>query len=576
MPSSPFLTDLAHWVWDTRYRLRGAKGSREADLGSTLDRIAGAVASVEADAPVWAAGFRELLSGLRFLPGGRILAGAGGGYAVTLLNCFAMGALGDSLPEIFAGLEEGALSLRAGGGVGYDFSTLRPHGALARRSGGIASGPLPFMDLWDAMCATIGSTSARGGAMMGVLRCDHPDIESFVVAKSIPGRLTHFNLSVAVSDAFMSAVEAGARWPLRFPAETGRAWKEVPARILWDQITRAAWESGEPGVLFIDRINAWNNLAAQERIATTNPCGEIPLPPYGACDLGSLNLSRLVLDPFTPQARLDWPLIERMVPLAVRFLDDVLSLSAYPLPAQREQALGSRRIGLGVTGLADALAMAGLHYGTQAARDWSREALRRIRDLAWETSVAIAREKAPFPRFERDAFLEAPFVHTLPDRLRDAIARHGVRNSHLLAIAPAGTISLLADNCSSGIEPIFALEQVRRVRDPEGRVQEWQISDYALGQWRRLHGEEPPPAFVEAPSLPPEAHLAMQAALQPLVDNAISKTINVPADYPLAAFRDLYRQAWQAGLKGCTLYRPNPRRGAVLEAADGSGCCRLG
>ncbi len=611
----PFPAAVSRHVWALKYRHRDGAGRPVAGpdrtVRDTWRRVARALAAPERDPAAWEGRFYALLEGFRFLPGGRILAGAGTGRQVTLFNCFVMGAVPDAMEGIFEALKEGALTMQQGGGVGYDFSTLRPRGARAHRVGSIASGPVSFMRIWDAMCATILSTGARRGAMMGTLRCDHPDVEAFVEAKRRPGELRHFNVSVLVSDAFLEAVDRDAHWPLVFPetalgeAPPGgeaveRAWsgerapvrcrvlRRVRARALWDRILRAAYEVAEPGVLFIDRINRLNNLAYRERIHATNPCGEVPLPPYGACNLGSFNLTRFVREPFTRRARLDLQALEEAVPVAVRLLDNVIDVSRYPLPAQAEQARGARRIGLGITGLADALLMLGLRYGEPASLELARELMGRICRAAYRASVALAEEKGPFPYFVREAFLEAPFVRALPAELRDAIARHGIRNSHLLAIAPTGTISLLAGNVSSGLEPIFQADYRRRVLDPDGEgYTEYRVTDYAVALWRRLEGRRDgvPPAFVEARELDPRDHLGMQAALQPCVDQAISKTVNVPADYPFEAFRELYRLAHREGLKGCTVFRPNPVTGEVLrtgeeegpreDAPEGPHCCSL-
>jgi ribonucleoside-diphosphate reductase alpha chain len=591
------LSEITRHVWETRYR------GRERTLRDSWRRVARALAAAErTDGRRWERQFFSILDQFGFLPAGRILAGAGTGRRVTLCNCFVMGIVEDSMDGIFEALKEGALTMQQGGGVGYDFSTLRPAGSLARATGAIASGPLSFMRIWDAMCATLLSTGARRGAMMATLRCDHPDVEAFVAAKRVPGELRHFNLSVLVSDEFLETVRRDDEWPLVFPAdrleETGspgerllREWpgddepvacrvlRRVRASELWEKILRSAYESAEPGVLFVDRINRQNNLGYRERITATNPCGEIPLPAYGACNLGSINLTRFVRDPFTPRARLDLEAIRSTAAIAVRLLDDVIDVSDFPLPRQEEQARGSRRVGLGVTGLADALMLLGLHYGEAAGREAAAEILREICHAAYRTSVELAREKEPFPFFERHPYCASPFIQDLPADIRDGIARWGIRNSHLIAIAPTGTISLLADNVSSGIEPVFAFQHSRRLLEPDGSYQTFSLSDPAFRLWHDTHGSHAlPPTFVQARELDPEAHLAMQAALQPYVDNAISKTINVPADLSFDEFRGVYDAADSRGLKGCTAFRPNPVTGTVLDAEDGSRsshCCHL-
>ena len=613
MPSAPFSMEISRHIWETRYRAAGETG-----IQASWRRVAQAIAAAESrgspnavhlvpepfalslskgspstssgrttrggapklnrigDSPLWTERFASLLADFRFLPGGRILAGAGTGHRVTLFNCFVMGEIADDLEHIFEALKEGALTMQHGGGVGYDFSTLRPAGTVAAATGSIASGPVSFMHIWDAMCATLLSTGARRGAMMATLRCDHPDIETFVDAKRDPAALRHFNLSVQVSDAFMDAVAADRDWPLAFPGLP--VARTVRARALWQRILRAAYDTAEPGVLFVDTINRDNTLADQETLTATNPCGEIPLPPYGACDLGSLNLTAFVTSPYTADARLDLDALAAAAALAVRFLDNVIDVSRYPLPAQAAQARHTRRIGLGITGLADALVLLGLRYDSEAARTLAAHAMQAVRNAAYRASIALAREKGGFPRFKREPFLASGFVKRLPADIRADIAASGIRNSHLLAIAPAGTISLLANNCSSGIEPIFAGEAERRVLDADGRYRSHRVVDHALQQWRQTHPTGRPPAFVEAQAIDPLAHLHMQAALQPFVDNAISKTINVAADIPFSRFEALYRQAYTLSLKGCTVFRPNPVTGAILSPApsyEQAHCCGL-
>ncbi len=465
--TTQFENALARSIWSQRYRFVPASGSAEASIDATFDRVARALAAAEPrDRGHWAGRFREVLDDFRFLPGGRILAGAGTARRVTLFNCFVMGTVEDSLDGIFAALRESALTMQQGGGIGIDFSTLRPRAAPADATGGIASGPVSFMDLWNQMSDTVTGVGPRRGAMMGTLSCEHPDVADFIDAKRRAGRLTHFNLSVLVSDAFMRAVEVDADWTLAF-ARAG-VERRVGARALWDAIVDSAYASAEPGVLFIDRIRAEDNLAYAETISATNPCGEIPLPPYGACDLGSINLTRFVRAPFTAEAALDLDALAATAGVATRMLDNVYEVSRFPLPQQETAARGSRRLGLGITGLADALAMLGLDYAAPAARSAAAEAMRTICESAYLASIELARERGSFERFDRERYLAAPFVARLPAHVRAAIARHGIRNSHLTAIAPAGTISLLAGNVSSGLEPVFALEYARDVRQPDG------------------------------------------------------------------------------------------------------------
>ena len=552
---------LAEHVWRTRYRFED-----EPSIDATLDRVAHALSEAEEhDRERWTRRFRDALEGFAFVPGGRILAGAGTKRRVTLMNCFVMGTLDDSLDGIFRALHEAAITLQQGGGVGTDFSPLRPKGARTDATGGRSSGPVSFMQLWEQMCATVTDASPRRGAMMGVMACDHPDIHAFVAAKRVGGKLTHFNVSVLVQDAFMRAVAEDAPWKLAYPRF--RIEREIRARDLWDAIVGGAYASAEPGVLFIDRIRAEDNLAYCETISATNPCGEIPLPPYGACDLGSINLAAFVRDPFTPRARLDLEAIAALVPLAVRMLDNVWTVTHFPVPPQAEQGRSSRRIGLGITGLGDALAMLGLRYDSDAGRATAAGAMREIVERAYASSIELARERGAFRRFECEPFLAAPFVARLSRELRDGIAKHGLRNSHLAAIAPAGTISVLAGGVSSGIEPIFALEGTRRVRQDDGAFAEVEVACPALLACREAAapGSPMPDAFVTATAIGPEAQLRMQAALQPHVDNAISKTTNVAADIAYEDFAAIYARAFELGLKGCTVLRPNPVTGSILR-----------
>jgi ribonucleoside-diphosphate reductase alpha chain len=576
-----FPNALAEEIWRSRYRFQPPGGASEPSIDATWIRVARALASVErADRVGWERRFAEALADFRFLPGGRILAGAGTGRRVTLFNCFVMGQIDDSMDGIFGALREGALTLQQGGGIGYDFSPLRPAGEPADAAGGTASGPVSFMHVWDAMCATVQSAGARRGAMMATLRCDHPDIETFVAAKRQAGALTRFNLSVLVTDGFLHAVDADREWPLVFPAEgAGRHMlRAVRARDLWESIVHTAFECAEPGVIFIDRVRALDNLGYAERIGATNPCGEIPLPPYGACDLGSLNLTRFVTSPFTPQARLDTHALGKTAHVAARMLDNVYDVSGFPLPQQAQAARASRRVGLGITGLADALIMLGLPYDDERARRVAGSAMQTVTEAAYWASVEIAREKGAFPLYDGERYLAAPFVHGLPPELVAAIERDGIRNSHLTAIAPAGTISLLAGNVSSGLEPVYALQYDRGVRQADGSIVHVPVECYALAEYLRIKGDDASltDAFVTIADVGPDAQLRMQAALQARVDNAIAKTVNVPADIPFTEFAATYRRAYTLGLKGCTVYRPNTVTGAVLSASPtAERCCEL-
>jgi ribonucleoside-diphosphate reductase alpha chain len=551
-------------IWDMKYRFQSVGGPSDSDLNATWWRVARALAAPERDPELWAGRFHEALQGFKFLPAGRVIAGAGTGRSVTLFNCFVMGSIGDDMSSIFENLREAALTMQQGGGIGHDFSTLRPQGAPVKGVGADASGPLSFMDVWDAMCRTIMSAGSRRGAMMATLRCDHPDIEAFVDAKRDPARLRMFNVSVLVTDAFMQAVKDDADWSLVFG---GKTYKTVKAKALWERIMRATYEVAEPGVIFIDRVNRRNNLHYCETIQATNPCGEQPLPPYGACLLGSINLAALVKDPFTPQATLDMDALERVVPVAVRMLDNVIDVSRFPLESQEKEAKSKRRIGLGVTGLADALIFCGVRYGSPEAVRLTREWLGVVQRLSYLASADIAAEKGSFPLYQQGRYLAGETIKAMADDVRTAIGRYGIRNSLLNSIAPTGTISLLADNVSSGIEPVFAFNYTRHVLQPDGSKREESVEDHAYRLWRHLKGEAslPTDIFVDAQTLTADDHLAMQAAAQDYVDSSISKTINLPKDISFEAFKHVYEEAYAKGCKGCTTYRPNDVTGAVLE-----------
>jgi ribonucleoside-diphosphate reductase alpha chain len=564
------IAPISQQIWDMKYRLRTAEGVVDATIDDTWRRVARELAAPEADPAAWEERFGAAMADFRFLPAGRILSGAGSGRRVTLFNCFVMGDIPDDMTGIFEHLKEAALTMQQGGGIGYDFSTLRPKGAPVKGVGADASGPLSFMDVWDAMCRTIMSAGSRRGAMMAVMRCDHPDIEAFVDAKREPGRLRMFNLSVLVTDAFMQAIREDAPWQLAFG---GVVYRTVAARALWDRIMRATYAYAEPGVIFIDLINQRNNLYYCEHIHATNPCGEQPLPPYGTCLLGSINLAKLVERPFADDAGIDEAALAELVAVAVRMMDNVIEVSRYPLPQHEREARAKRRIGLGITGLADALILCGARYGGQQAVELAGRWLKAIQRAAYLASAALAAEKGAFPLFDRDKYLAGETVRELDGDVRAAIARNGIRNALLTSVAPTGTISLFADNVSSGLEPVFSFRYRRHVLMPDGSRREEEVTDYAYRLYRRLRGEDAPltEAFVDAQSLGPADHLVMQAAVQKYVDSSISKTINCPEGIAFADFGEVYLQAYELGCKGCTTYRPNDVTGAVLEvgkAAD--------
>jgi ribonucleoside-diphosphate reductase alpha chain len=562
---------VSQQIWDMKYRLKDDAGRAiDRTVADSWERVARALAEPEADPEYWTERFLGAMQNFRFLPAGRILAGAGSGRKVTLFNCFVMGTIPDDMEGIFEQLKEAALTMQQGGGIGYDFSTIRPKGAPVRSVGSDASGPLSFMDVWDAMCRTIMSAGSRRGAMMATLRCDHPDILSFIEAKRDPGRLRMFNLSVLVTDAFIRAVREDAPWELQFD---GTVFDSVSARDLWDRIMRATYAYAEPGVIFIDRINQRNNLHYAETISATNPCGEQPLPPYGACLLGSINLARLVADPFQQSARVDLDLLDRITRDAIRMMDNTIDVSNYPLEAQRQEALAKRRIGLGVTGLADALIMCGARYGGSRAVQLTEGWMKAIQRSAYLASIDLAKEKGAFPLYDAGAYMAGETIRGLDEDIRVGIEANGIRNALLTSIAPTGTISLLADNVSSGLEPVFSFTYRRNILMPDGSRREEQVSDYAYRMFRKMYGEDArlPDSFVDAQSLAPSDHVAMQAAVQKYVDSSISKTINCPEDISFEDFKDVYMKAWDAGCKGCTTYRPNDVTGSVLSVNESGG-----
>ncbi|MCC7328334.1 MAG: adenosylcobalamin-dependent ribonucleoside-diphosphate reductase [Burkholderiales bacterium] len=594
-----------------------AKGA-ERTIDAVQHRVARALAAVEAPErrEHWEGLFRRAQRD-GFIAGGRINSAAGTDLKATLINCFVQ-PVGDSISGdengvgIYVALNEAAETMRRGGGVGYDFSPIRPQGAHVRGTNSRASGPLSYMRVFDQSCETVESAGSRRGAQMGILRCDHPDVEAFIHAKD-RGGLSNFNISVAVTDAFIAAVRDDAQWDLVHKAAPAAdllaagahqrddelwVYRSVRARALWDQIMRCTYDHAEPGVVFIDAMNRDNNLSYCETINACNPCGEQPLPAYGCCDLGSIDLTRFIVEPFEPGARFDFRGFAATVAVSVRMLDNVLDLTAWPLPQQRAEAMDKRRIGLGFTGLGDALIELNLRYDAEEGRAMAARIAREMRDAAYMASVAIAKEKGAFPKFDAAAYLAAPrFASRLPEPVKEAIRTHGIRNSHLLSIAPTGTISLaFADNASNGIEPAFSWYYTRRMRMPDDSMREFRVEDHAYRLWKAKHGvgddvatapfdadsDRVPgetwsdadgvrramlaPAFVGALEMSARDHMLMSAAVQPYIDTAISKTVNVPADYPFDAFADLYIDAWAAGLKGIATYRPNDVMGAVLEA----------
>jgi ribonucleoside-diphosphate reductase alpha chain len=563
-----------------------AKGD-ERDVAEVRRRVARALAAVEKDPARWEPVYFEALEN-GFIPGGRVNSAAGTQLAATLINCFVQ-PVGDSVsetvdgkPGIYVALTEAAETMRRGGGVGYDFSTIRPRGARVRGTNSTASGPVSYMRVFDKSCETVESAGARRGAQMGILRCDHPDIEDFIHAKD-EGELKNFNVSVAVTDAFMRAVVEDAEWELVHKSSPGAdteayqradglwVYRKIPARELWQQIMESTYDHAEPGVFFVDRANIDNNLSYCEVIESTNPCGEQPLPSYGCCCLGSINLTPFVREPFGAKARFDFGAFAKVVRPSVRMLDNVLDATVWPLEQQREEARAKRRVGLGFTGLGDALVMLGLRYDSDEARRMASKIAEAMRDEAYAASIELAREKGAFPLLDAEQYLAAPrFASRLPERLKGEVRKHGIRNSHLLSIAPTGTISLaFADNASNGVEPPYSWTYQRKKRMPDGSMKTYDVEDHAWRLYRHLGGDIPqlPPPFVTAMDIAALDHMRMVAAVAPYVDSAISKTVNVPEDYPYDQFKDLYFDAWKAGLKGITTYRPNAVLGSVLSLA---------
>lgn len=566
-----------------------AKGN-EAGITEVRARVAAALAQVEepkqrkkyADEFLWA-----MQHG--FIPAGRVNSAAGTELQSTLINCFVQ-PVGDSItediggkPGIYTALAQAAETMRRGGGVGYNFSAIRPKGARVKGTGSSASGPISYMRVFDRSCETVESAGARRGAQMAVLNVTHPDVMEFITAKQERGQLNNFNVSVGVTDEFMRAVESGGLFELTHAAEPAAelksqgaylredglwVYKKVQAREVWDLIMQSTYAAAEPGVLYLDRINAENNLAYCEVIEATNPCGEQPLPDYGCCCLGSLNLTAYITSPFSDRAGFDFAKMKKATRLAVRMLDNVLIATKWPLEEQQREADAKRRLGLGFTGLGDALIMMGLRYDSEQGRRLAADVAREMCVAAYEASVELARERGAFPLFDAERYLQGGFASRLPEALQEAIREHGIRNSHLTSIAPTGTISLaFADNASNGIEPAFSWFYTRSKRMPDGSKKDYTVEDHAYRAYRAMGGDTGnlPDAFVSALDISAIDHMLMVAAVAPHVDAAISKTVNVPADYPYDDFKDLYLQAWHRGLKGITTYRPNAILGAVLS-----------
>jgi len=564
------MNDISQEIWNRKYRYSGTEEiSADECYEDTWHRVARAAAQAEKDSVHWENEFYNILKDFKFLPGGRILANAGTGREeTTMFNCYVMNKIDDSIEGIFDTVKESAMTQKQGGGVGFDFSTLRPKGSMIRGCEAESSGPISFMQVLDSTCRTIMSAGQRRGAQMGVMRCDHPDIEEFITAKRENARLRMFNLSVAITDKFIQAVKNREPWELVF---NGKVHKTVHAGELWDTIMKSTYDYAEPGFILMDRINEMNNLWYCEDIRATNPCGEQPLPPYGACLLGSINLTRFVKNPFTAKAKVDLDGIAEVTRVAVRMLDNVIDMSNYPLEQQRQEAKRKRRMGIGITGLADMFIFLKMVYGSDETAALAEKIMSTITCAAYETSIELGQEKGVFEMFDADKYCAGKFIQTLPEELREKIREHGLRNSHLTSIAPTGTISLFAENVSSGLEPVFAYCYTRKIRNTtEEDVSEMRIMDYAFKKYAE-HSKKPdlstddlPDYFISVDDISPAEHIKIQAALQKYVDSSISKTINVPADYPFEDFKDIYIKAYDSGLKGCTTFRPSEHITGVL------------
>jgi len=574
----PLFDETSLSVWQDKYRWNSEKTPED-----SLERVAFGVYVNDASNREKALSFMK--AGL-WIPAGRILAGAGTEKRVTQINCYVSETIDDSMEGIANALKSAMLTMQQGGGIGMDFSTLRPRGAVLRQTGSVASGPLPFMDMWNSMCSTIMSAGSRRGAMMAVLRCDHPDILDFINAKHKKGKFTNFNLSVLATDAFMSALAAGKNWDLGFhiPPKDGsvvetitkneKPWyvyKRLPAKELWKTIMESTYEYSEPGVIFIDRINAENNLSYCETISATNPCGEQPLPPNGACNLGAVNLARMIVKPFQKESRMDFDLLRETVKVGVRFLDNVIDVTKYPLKAQWHEENRKRRIGLGITGLANAIAMSRYSYGSEESLALVRRIMQTIRDTAYDASIELAKERGAFPLFNKEKYLKSPFIAKLPLRLQTAIADNAIRNGILLTIAPTGTTSLYFGNVSSGLEPPFSYTGERKILQPDGSFERFLVQDYSLKVFQHLFSREAKDyaQYIQTSNdITPKDHLLVQAKCQEFVDSSISKTINCPKSMEFAELKNVYSLAYKLGCKGCTTYRPSNVRGSIFSSTE--------
>ncbi len=558
-------TNISTIVWDMKYRLKSFDGKYvDKSIEDTWHRVASALASKEKDKQYWTDTFYSALTDFKLIPAGRISRGAGTSHNVTMINTFVMGMVPDNLTGILKNFSESALTLRQGGGIGCNFSQVRPKGAQIRGVESSTSGVIPFMEMWDQMCDAIMRGGVNRGAMMAMLQCDHPDIEEFIDAKRRAGRLSKFNLSVLITDAFMKAVEENKIWKLNFK---GKVYKTLPAKELWDKIMKVTYEYSEPGVIFIDRINKENKLHYCEEIIGTNSCGEQPLPEYGSCPLGSINLVRLINNPFTPEAYLDTKKLEELTIIGVRLLDNTLDHSKYPLKKQALEAQKKRRIGLGITGLADALIMCNIRYGSSESAEMLDKWLKIFQRASYIGSIELAKEKEAFPLYEEKQYLASPAIHKLDDDVQLLLKKYGIRNALLNSIPPTGTTSLYAGNISSGIEPVYSFEVNRKILLPDGSHRELEINDYAFELYKKLKTNTTslPKYFVTTEELSPDEHVMMQSTAQKYIDASISKTINCPEDMSFTSFENVYFKAYKLGCKGCTTYRPSDVRSHVLR-----------
>ncbi|MDD9821914.1 MAG: adenosylcobalamin-dependent ribonucleoside-diphosphate reductase [Gammaproteobacteria bacterium] len=638
-------------IWDKKYRLKTVRGEAvDADIDATFERVAGTLAAVESGEQRQRAWYEKFLWALQngAIPAGRIVANAGAQQhkpATSTINCTVSRTVPDSMDGILVSVHEAGMTLKAGCGIGYEFSTLRPKGAFVSGAGAYTSGPLSFMDIFDSMCFTVSSAGGRRGAQMGTFDISHPDIMGFIRAKREDRRLRQFNLSCLITDEFMQAVADNADWPLSFPAtprefEDGtskiiwrhwprgdnddyitddlgrtacRVYETVRAKRLWNVIMSSTYDYAEPGFILIDRINDLNNNWFCENIRATNPCGEQPLPPYGACLLGSVNLTRFVDHPFTTDARFDWEKYREVVAVFSRMLDNVVEVNELPLAQQRAEITAKRRHGMGFLGLGSALTLLGIKYGSEESLDFTRRVAQEMAEVGWETGIQLAEEKgcAPIldqefevtvemlarrPEMAEDGYQAGDrvrgavlmgkysrYMQQFPQTLRDAIAEKGCRYTHHTSIAPTGTISLsLGNNASNGIEPSFAHMYSRNViREGKKSKQKVEVLSFELLAYRQLVNPDASPSaddarnqlpdyFITAADITPKQHVDVQAAAQQWIDSSISKTANVPTDFAFEEFQDIYRYAWEKGLKGCTTFRFNPAvfQGVLVKDAD--------